>query len=223
MRSLGLLLLIASGVLGYLSAVDRQSEPALAVVELEGQLPLPLYAMAGALGVLLTAASFLTGGSGAGGGSGSGGRSGGGRASPRPAEGRGTQPARSPLGAAPINPRGWRENVVKLAHSLSFEAGIFLTIDAEVGVPFLLTIQGATPEKAKRAVTTLGTFIASQPAPPRLAIVFKDCPEGSAPRHLLVTGALGSSIDRTTFKAVPRGERVDVMFSKPDPIWQQQW
>jgi hypothetical protein len=57
--SLGVLLLLAAGGAAYLSLVDRQSAIALSLVEVDGMLPVPVYALLGVLGAILLAVALV--------------------------------------------------------------------------------------------------------------------------------------------------------------------
>ena len=115
--------------------------------------------------------------------------------------------------------RDWLEQVREAAKAIRWPSGARLNIDPSKPCPIELSLEQAPPERAKRAMSLLGNWLASIPTPPRARIVFKNCPEGGSPRHHQASGSLAESIHRGQFKALSDLDAVDVMFHHPDPRW----
>lgn len=209
MVQLALLLFAVAGGLAWLTFADRASPLALTIVEYNDLLPLPLYAVAGLAGVVCAGIALAQ-------------RMG--RASaaaPAPARARGQAPTlRAVQGGAGA---GFRDQVTGQAAALTLPPGARLVLDPAVGVPFRLVLEQVPEGRAKRAVGTVGRFVASLPTPPRLQVQFVDCPPSQQPVHVLVRGALSAHLPRGSFKVVNHVDRVDVMFHEHDPVWREQW
>ena len=115
--------------------------------------------------------------------------------------------------------RDWLEQAREAAKTIRWPSGVRMSIDSSKPCPIELRIEQAPPERAKRAVSLLGNWLASIPLPPRARIVYQNCPEGGSPRHHQVAGALAESIHRGQFKTLSDLDAVDVMFHQPDPRW----
>ena len=113
----------------------------------------------------------------------------------------------------------WLEQAREAAKSIRWPSGARMSIDPSKPCPIELRLEQAPPERAKRAVSLLGNWLASVPLPPRTRIVYQNCPEGGSPRHHQVAGALAESIHRGQFKTLSDLDAVDVMFHQPDPRW----
>lgn len=139
----------------------------------------------------------------------------------RPASASRTQTARSSGRAAETyDPdRDWLEQARDAAKAIQWPSGARLSIDASKPCPIELRLEQAPPERAKRAISLLGNWLASIPTPPRARIVFQNCPEGGSPRHHQASGALAESIHRGQFKTLSDLDAVDVMFHHPDSRW----
>jgi hypothetical protein len=92
-----------------------------------------------------------------------------------------------------------------------------------MGVPLRLVLEQVPEGRAKRALGTLGRFVASLPIPPRVQVQFVDCPPAQQPLHVLVKGSLSTALPRGSFKVVSNLDRIDVLFVEHDPIWREQW
>ncbi len=234
MRSLGSMLLFAAVVLFYLVEVDRQSALALHAVELDGKLRfIKGYSIAGLLGLMLWTPTIL------------------GRifakqegptittAGHRPAQNR---VARRPLGqdamTAPLDydtdnyglgtqdmvgHRTWRESILAQVRRYDGGMGARLLVDQSMGVPLTLVLEHMSPRHCDRAVGELALMLQTVPLPPRIRVVFDQCPEGPAPRHHLVSRALGAVIAPGSFKATASADQVEVLFLAPDPRWRTEW
>jgi len=134
------------------------------------------------------------------------------------------QPARAPGRAAEtFDPdRDWLEQAREAAKAIQWPSGARLSIDASKPCPVELRLEQAPPERAKRAISLLGNWLASIPTPPRARIVFQNCPEGGSPRHHQASGALAESIHRGQFKTLSDLDAVDVMFHHPDSRWSSR-
>lgn len=217
MRALGTLFLIVAAVLFYLVRFDRQSAVALSVVELQSSLgPVPLYSIVAILGVLLFLPGFVK-------------RFVSDRAPATPSQAghrphtrQAARPASAGASGAPLGAGGFRGSV--LARLREFQAdGARIEPDPLAGVPFALVLEHLSPRSAERAVGELGLLLQSVPLPPRLRVVFHQCPEGPAPRHHLVGKALGGVLDPGAFKATTSADVVEVRFLSPDPRYQTEW
>lgn len=210
MARLALFFFALSGALYYLVQVDRRSPLALTVVEHNDVLPLPLAALAGLLGVACAGLALAR------------------RFASLPQADGASTPARPP-GPGPGRgrkvgaPAGFRDRVTGQAAALNLPPGARLVLDPAVGVPLRLVLEQVPEGRAKRALGTLGRFLASLPTPPRVQVQFVDCPAGQQPLHVLVKGSLATALPRGSFKVVSTLDRIDVLFSAHDPVWREQW
>ena len=210
MARLALFFFALSGALYYLVQVDRRSPLALTAVEHNDALPLPLAAVAGLAGVVcagLALARRFRSLSGAGGVA-------------APSRSRGHAPR---LAAQAGAPAGFRDRVTGQAAALQLPPGARLVLDPAVGVPLRLVLEQVPEGRAKRAVSTLGRFLASLPTPPRVQVQFVDCPAAQQPLQVLVKGSLSTALPRGSFKVVSNLDRIDVLFTEHDPVWREQW
>jgi hypothetical protein len=115
--------------------------------------------------------------------------------------------------------RDWFEQAKESAKAIRWPVGARLSIDVSKPCPIELQLEQVPPERAKRAISLLGSWIASMPTPPRARISYQHCPEGGSPRHHQAAGALAQSIHRGQFKTLSDLDAVDVMFHQPDPRW----
>ena len=205
MRSLGVLLIVAGGVLAYFMVVDRQSALALSVVE---ALPSGAWGMAIGLGILLVGIDI-------------------GRGLMTTAEtGRNLEAKARRRAPERLKMEGTERPASRgaiLAKARSFlGSGCRLETDVE-GVPMQLTFEHASPAAVKRTVERLGALVLEIPRPPRVRLKFVQCPEPGAPRHHQVAGALATHLSRSEFKASSHLDQVEVMFFHPDPSWAVIW
>ncbi len=204
--SLGVLLLLAAGGAAYLSLVDRQSAIALSLVEVDGMLPVPVYALLGVLGAILLAVALVK------------------RLGKPTAAVAGDGPRRGPTMRAIDGGQGdFRQRVVSRAQGVALPEGCALLIDAQAGVPFTLLLDQVPPGRGKRALEQTGAFIASLPVPPRLVVEYRNCPPSTGPRHNEVRGALSARVPRGSFRVTSHVDKVDVVFLQPDPVWRDLW
>lgn len=202
LRTLGTLLLLAAAPLAWLSLGDRRSTVALHVVEWDGRLHLPLYGWALILGVALVVATRR-------------------RVRPTAAPRPGPNAIRKSAAEATLDGMSFRQSVLSRAGVLPLGDGARILADEIEGVPLTLVLEHVPPVRARKAVETLGLFLSSLPTPPRVAVVFRDCPEGGAPRNHQVAGALATHLPRAGFRTIANADRVDVIFVQPDVAWQR--
>ena len=200
MRVLGAVFLLVAAILFGLTHLDRQSTVALDVVELEGRLGVPLYSVAGALGVL----AIAFGGKGRLLGSSQDGRRR--RSAPRP---------------RPRAVEGWLATARDRAHNLPMGEGASITLDPRRVPPLLLVLERLTPERARRAVEVYCELLATLPLPPRAGIQYRDCMRDGTPRQHHVTAALRRAIGGEGVKVVAQEDTVDIVFAEPDPCWRE--
>lgn len=203
---IGILLLLAAGAVGYLTVIDRQSSIALSVVEIDGMLPVPIYALLGLAGAVLIGVDVV-------------------KRLSRPKAGPVTEARRRGPTMRTIDggQAGFRQRVTERAQGLALPEGCALLIDAQAGVPFTLLLDQVPPGRGKRAIEQTGSFIASLPVPPRLVVEYKSCPPSTGPRHNEVRGALSARVPRGSFRVTSHVDRVDVVFLQPDPVWKTGW
>ena len=203
---LGLALLVLAGAAFYLSQLDRRSAAALHAVELDGVLPIPLYGILGALGVVVLGVGLL-------------------RRVMRPEERITGGPVRRDRGGArPVLPgMGLRDRVQAMAGNLDLPAGCRVLIDERPGVPLTLVLDSVPSGRGRRAVELFGRMVAELPTPPRMGVIYRACPPSSGPRHTEVQGALSTHLPRGSFRVTSHVDRVDVVFLQPDPPWGTEW
>ena len=203
---------IASAIAFYLLSIDRKSSIALGLVEIEGMVGVPLAPMLACAAVLLFSLSHL-------------------RTlfeAPAPDTNRRRhrpQPSvpapRAMAVASPLPGSNWSDVAIAAAKEIPFPAGARLTFDPTRPTPIHLHLEHAPPERCKRAISLVGQWISMVPTPPRIRVSFEGCPEGGAPRHHQVSGALAQHLNRADFKAVSALDAVDVIFTRHDPRWSE--
>ena len=205
-RSLGIVCLFAAVASAWLVTSDRRSLLALQLVEWESVLRVPVYVALGVTGGVLV---FL---------------------SPRKTRFRATQRPRRPPMSQPKRQResgqrhhqssdGWLADLQASAERIEFEAGVRITIDTSQAFPLTMTLEHMPTERSRRAVTSLGIWLSTRPYPPRLKVIFSDCPASAGFRHHQVAGALGVSISRADFHVVSHSDEVEVVFHQPGVMW----
>ncbi len=115
--------------------------------------------------------------------------------------------------------RDWFEQTKSAAKAMTLPAGARLSLDPKRPCPVELHLEQAPPERAKRAIVQMASWIASVPTPPRARVVFDHCPEGGSPRHHQVAGALAEHLDRSQFRTSTDLDAVNIFFHHPDPRW----
>ncbi len=113
----------------------------------------------------------------------------------------------------------WLQRAKARAKSIAFPSGSRLLIDTSLPCPVELRLEQAPPERAKRAISKMAEWISSVPTPPRARVVFDHCPEGGAPRHHQVAGALAEHIERSQYRTAADLDAVNILFHHPDPRW----
>lgn len=199
MRVLGLLLLLAAMGLYGLSALDRRSPAALALVEQETRLGAPLWAPVAGVGAVLVLASLRRRRPEA----------------PPPAPAPRRVQAKAPSGEE----QDWLAEARQRAASLPMGAGAEIQLNPGAQVPLELSLRGFTPERVRAAVDLFATFLVDLPTPPRARIRFVDCGPAPVPRHKQVQGALAAKLASGRFSAVGTSDAVELVFTQPDPRW----
>lgn len=199
LRSLGVLVLFAAVALYVLVEVDRRSTLALNVVEWQGAVGLPLWMVAGVLGLVLIGLSWPR--------------------RRRSALAKPSRPDRRPDAPLSASDVGWLAAVQARVRSLPLEPGATVEVDPRRTPPVLLLLDRVTPERARRSVEAFAELLASLPTPPRAAITWRDCPPGGAPHPQIVTAALRRYLPRDRFSVTMHEETVEIRFTDPDPRW----
>jgi len=202
----GLVLLVLAGGAYYLTRVDRLSAVALHLVELEGALPVPIHGALAAVGIVMLAVGVL-------------------RRTMEGSERITAGPVRRDRGLArPVTPgMSLRDRVEAMASNLGLPPGCRVLIDERPGVPLTLVLDSVPSGRGRRAIEALGRMVSDLPTPPRLAVVYRDCPPSTGPRHTEVQGSLAAHMPRGSFRVTSHVDRVDVVFLQPDPPWRTDW
>ncbi|MBO86884.1 MAG: hypothetical protein CL927_16165 [Deltaproteobacteria bacterium] len=200
LNTVGILALAGAAGLAYASVVDRTSVWALSVVEVDSQLPTPLWAILLAVGILALGVGRIRQ-----------------MAKPsRPAvRGRPVVQRRAAPQAAP-----GRDGLVQRVRALPLPTGCRILVDDPPTIPLHLVVDEAPEKRVRRAVGALGVLLAGLPLPPRVRVSMRRCPQPNTPWHHVVGAALGEHLPRSEFKVVPGADGVDVMFFRPDSSWR---
>jgi hypothetical protein len=187
---------------------DRMSPAAMYLVELESLLGIPLPATLAVLAVLthMVGKKLNT------------------RTHREPAQpkARGSVVSRSPAGGpSTAEAQDWLEGIKLSAAQLDLPNGARMVFDLSRPYPLSLMLEQAPSERSKRAITTVGAWLAGIPTPPRIRIHFNRCPTSGSPRHHQVAGALAKHLNRADFKTIVDIDAVDVLFHHPDPRWMK--
>lgn len=201
LNNLGILALIAAAPLAYASVVDRTSAWALSVVELDGQLPTPLWALLLGVGILLVGVSRLSG----------------------MARGGSTASAPGPVvRRRPVaQPNTGRDGLVQRIRALPLPAGARLLVDDPPTIPLHLIVEEAPEKRVRRAVGAVGVLLAGLPLPPRMRVSLRKCPEPLTPWHHIINAALAEHLPRSEYKVVSGLDGVDILFHRPGPGWKR--
>lgn len=215
MRTIGTLLLAAAAVLYYLVEIDRQSSIALSAVELDQALGgIRVFALPALVGVLCFVPGFVRGflddRAGA------------------PPPRHVSRPARPSRGPAPrpvesLPEQGFRAAMEARLRAFDAGEGARIRPEPTAGVPFELVLEHLAPRSCERAVAELGLLLQTMPLPPRVRVVFDQCPEGPTPRQHMVSKALSQALDRGAFRATATAGAVEVRFTDPDPRWRSEF
>ena len=200
LNTVGFLSLAGAGVLAYASVVDRSSAWALSIVEFDGQLPTPLWAILLAIAVLALGVHRLRQ-----------------LARPSAAPGRPSPVVRRR--AAPANMSN-RDGLVQRVRALPLPTGCRILVDDLPTVPLHLLVDEAPEKRVRRAVGALGVLLAGLPLPPRVRVSMRKCPQPTTPWHHVIGAALAEHLPRSEFKVIPGTDGVDVLFLRPDPSWR---
>lgn len=199
----GVVCALAAAGLGYASLVDRSSSWALTVVELDGAMPTPLWAMAlgGAvvcLGIERLQAMLNAG-------------------TPAPVK-------RAPMvrSREAVHRPDDQHSLKQRIRALPLPTGARLLMDDPPTIPLHLIVEEAPEKRVRRAVGAFGVLLAGLPLPPRVRVSMRRCPDPNTPWHHIVGAALAEHMPRSEFKVVPGLDGVDVMFHRPDPMWKHR-
>lgn len=199
----GLSLLAATAGIVWLLYIDRTSTAAVHLVEWQRNLPVPLWTLAGGLGLLLLGRALV--------------RIGMDSTKPRHAPGRKAVSAPT----APRVHRGdWRGEFREEAAGLNLPTGARLVLDASVTVPVHLVLEHCTEHRARRAIELMAALLLAHPLPHRAQISFQDCPRPTTPWHHIATAALGKHLPQGAFRVVRQATSLDILFHNPDPRWR---
>ena len=200
LNTLGIVALAGSAGLAYASVVDRTSVHALSIVELDSQLPTPLWAILLAVGIVAMGTSRLRSVA---------------STSSAPSRARPVVRRRQAPQQAP-----GRDGLAQRVRALPLPTGCRILLDDPPTIPLHLVVEEAPEKRVRRAVGALGVLLAGLPLPPRVRVSMRRCPEPNTPWHHVVGAALGEHLSRSEFKVVPGTDGVDVMFFRPDPSWR---
>lgn len=201
LNTVGLLALVAAAPLAYASVVDRTSAWALSVVELDSQLPTPLWAILLTVGILALGVEKL-------------------RDMARPSStGGGSGPVVRRRAAPQVS--SGRDGLVQRVRALPLPTGARLLVDDPPTIPLHLVVEEAPEKRVRRAVGAVGVLLAGLPLPPRMRVSMRKCPEPLTPWHHIISAALSEHLPRSEFKVVPGVDGVDVMFHRPGPGWKR--
>jgi hypothetical protein len=113
-------------------------------------------------------------------------------------------------------PSDWKARILEAIDQMELESGVTLHVDRSQGIPFTYILDRCTPGRSRRALDSLGKFLAQVPRPPRVSILFRDCEKPNVPWQHLVSGALGPHIGRQDTRVVALTDRVDLIFENCD-------
>ncbi|MFT5682071.1 MAG: hypothetical protein ACI8RZ_002989 [Myxococcota bacterium] len=202
LRAVGVLLLILTAGLAWLTLGDRMSPMALSVVEWESQIGLPLAPITGFAGIIALALGFRTR-----------------KKSPAPTPSRpqthapGVKPTISPTA------KDWVSDVIGRAQALTLEDGASIKLDVGSDIPFTLHLERVTPAGERRSLDAFSTFLSTIPTPKRAKVLFIGSNATGVPRQHAVRGSLRRVFHATAFQVVAQQSEVDVLFFTPDPCW----
>ena len=131
MRGVGLLLLIAAAVLGWLSVGDRMSPTAVAVVEWDTRAGVPVYQIAAVAGVVLLALGTLL------------------RIKPKASPVRQPRPQAAP---SAMSSHTDLTEALRAARGLTWEVGATFRVQPDQDAPFVLQMSQMPPASEKRCL-----------------------------------------------------------------------
>ena len=209
MNRLGIVFILAGALLYGVSEVDRRSELALRLVELDGLLPLPSWVIALIVGVAI--AVF-------------GGKRSKKRQSLAIEPHRREEPRPGNEDQQPPFPGGGRPERIELqeaADRLDLPRGASILIDRVKYVPFTLRLERTTPEGTRRSIDRFASFLAGIPAPRRASIYYIDVIDSGVPKQNQALGALRKYIPAGAIAVTSQKDRVDIQFNNPDSFWEE--
>lgn len=203
-RLLSVLSLLAAGGAWYLVNVDRRSARALDLVQLQGDLPVPIWAALAVVGVALF---------------GLGGRPKVRDSVARPRRARASTPQATPQATPVTEDSGWYQSAVARAAERGWEQGVHVAWSPLPGVDVMLVLQSATQARVKRSVRAFAGFLSELPRPRRVRIQLRQCDTDGLDVTRDVEAAVHTFWPRSHLKVLRTGDDVDVLFSQPEPGW----
>ena len=207
MNRIGAILLVAGALLYAVSELDRRSELALWIVELDSGLPLPSWMLALIGGSVI---KFL--------GRGRVPRSKSFAIEPQPEN---TSPVHAPRPLQDLDSSSKRMELREAADGLDLPRGASIVIDKVKNVPFTLRLERTTPEASRRSMDIFAAFLAGVPTPRRASVSYVDVMESGVPKQNQVMGALRKYIPAGAVNVTSQLESVDITFASPDSFWEK--
>jgi hypothetical protein len=201
MRPGSILLFLAAGGCWYLIEVDRRTPWALDLVELQSDVPVPIWALLAGLGLLL----FLGGGKT---------RARAASKSPR------SRPRDSP--AEPERPdieTDWYRSAIARSQKETWEHGVHMSWGPLPDIDVMLVLQSATPARFKRSVRAFLELIAGLPRPRRIRIQLRNCDTEGLNVAQEVQACCYKHWQRGQVRVMAMGNEVDIFFQQPEPGW----
>ncbi len=188
----------------YLLEVDRRSPRALDLVELQGQVGVPLWALLAGAGVVLW---WLDG-----------------RSARPPATGAARGPTRSAAqpDPPPTADGDWYAAAVATAHGTAWEQGVRVSFAPLPDVDVMLVVQSGTAARIKRSVRAFAALLSTLPRPHRVRIQLRQCDTAGLDLCKEVDGIFHTFWPRGKLRVLQSGQEVDVLFQHPEPGWPGQ-
>ena len=217
MRLLSVFFIIISIASYYFSVHARMEEYGLKLVELEGQLPAPLWQITLGLGVLFFILSPK-------------------KTPPAPRTISPTTPKRPKRTVAPAPPKtvptspassteemdeSWREELAEKATSYTFPRGGKIKLDTQKDVPFTLIIGRLTHQAKKDSIERFAVFISEIPTPKRIIIRFEEaCDKGV---QNMIRAAFRKHNHISDIIVRSESYQTEIQFHHPDQKWQTHY
>ena len=208
MRLLFVIFFIASAASYYLSVHNRQSPLSLELIELESQLPAPIWQLSLLGTIILGLLSFRK------------------STVPPPTVKRAPSPKPQKVKKMqqPVETElseNWRTEIVQRAQSYSFPRGGKIILDTQKDIPFTLKLGRLSPLAQKDSIDHFARFVSSIPTPKRVSIRFEEkCTKD-------IQNIIRASFRKHhgSINIVVRTEeyRSEVQFGQPDQKWGSQY
>jgi len=199
----------------YLLHVDRSSPLALELVELQSDVPVPIWILLAGLGVL---AGLLL-------------------HSPKPKPWTAPiQPRKrppppkprmltatmsDPYAPAPDEKPDWYQKAVSQSQRLSWEQGVRMAWAPAPRIDVMLVCQSSTPARYKRSVEAFAEFLARHPNPRRVRIQARQCDLGSLNLNHEVNGIWRQHFEHGAYRVMVDERNVDLFFTEPAEGWPE--